>query len=313
MKLSLDLTFKLSRRVKLLGLGASAAAGVVIILIGLINHVHFVAEFGREKIVTNLFTQILNPPRLPPFYKKSIVVDYLFHTYIAIAVIIGSAVPALFLHLESRRKKLIDQALPRMLEDLAEGQEAGMTLLQALQESSKRDYGPINEELKTLVAQLTWGITFEDSFKSFAKRIGTELTSRVTVLLLEAVRLGGDLKIAFRSTAAFVRKMIDLRNERESQLRAYLMVIYISTMVFMLVIVIMYQSIFVQMSEARTGFMRLTLTIETYKTYLFDLAIIEAVIGGFAAGKLSEGVTLYGLKHSLAMLVVVLVVFTFFF
>lgn len=91
------------------------------------------------------------------------------------------------------------------------------------------------------------------------------------------------------------------------------MVIYISTMVFMLVLVIMYQSFFVQMSEAKTGFMRLTLSLEAYKAYLFDLAIIEAMIGGFAAGKLSEGVTLYGLKHSLVMLLAVLLVFTFFF
>jgi len=312
-KLGLNLTFKLTRRMKLLGLGASLAAGVVIILIGLISHVHFIAEFGKEKIVTDIITQILNPPSIPPYYKRNIVVDYFFHTYIAIAIIIGAATPAFLLHLESRRKKLIDQALPRMLEDLAESQEAGMTLLQALSESSKRNYGPINEELKTLVAQLTWGIAFEEAFRSFSRRIGTAMISRVTVLLLEAVRLGGDLKTAFKSTSEFVRKMIELRNERETQLRAYLMVIYISTMIFILVVVIMYQSLFVQMAGAQSGFMRLPLTIEVYKAYLFDLSMIEAVLGGFAAGKLSEGVTLYGLKHSVIMLLVVVFAFTFFF
>lgn len=313
MKIGLNFAFKLTRKVKLLGLGASAAAGAIIILVGLVNHVYFVAEFGELKIVTDLITQILRPPDVPPYYKRSILVDYFFHTYVALAILIGAAVPVLFLNMESRRKKMIDQSLPRLLEDLAEGQQAGMTLLQALQESSKRDYGPISEELKRLVAQLTWGFTFEESFKSFARRIGTDMTSRVTVLLLEAVRLGGDLKTTFRSTAAFVSKMIDLRNDREAQLRAYLSVIYISTMVFLLVLVILYQSLFVQMAEAKTSFLRLTLSLEAYKGYLFDLAVFEAMMGGFAAGKLSEGVTLYGLKHSLMMLVVVLVVFTFFF
>ena len=167
-------------------------------------------------------------------------------------------------------------------------------------------------ELRTLVTQLTWGAPFDSSFKSFADRIGTEMTSKVTVLLLQAISLGGDLKTAFRSTAAFARRMIDLRSERETQLRTYLMVIYVSTMVFMLVIVIMYRALFVQMASPGSTWMRLPLSIEAYKGYLFDLATVEGIVGGLAAGKLSEGVTLYGLKHSVIMLVVVIVVFTFF-
>lgn len=238
---------------------------------------------------------------------------YMFHTLISIAIIVGCGPLALVIHLESRRKKLIDNALPRLLEDLAESQEAGMTLLQALAESSKRKYGPINEELKILVSQLTWGVQFEEAFRSFSRRIGTQMTSRVTVLLLEAVRLGGDLKTTFKSTSTFVRKMIELRNERETQLRPFMMVIYISTMIFVLIVVIIYQSLFVQMSSISSSFFKLDLNIETYKAYLFDLAIIEAILGGFTAGKLSEGVTLYGLKHSIILLLAVTIVFTFFF
>ena len=281
MKVPLKLTFRIIRKLRIISLGLSAAIALLIAALG------YIAYYP----------------------------NYTFHTFISVAIITGCALPALLLHLESRRKKLIDSALPRLLEDLAESQEAGMTLLQALSESSKRDYGPINEELKILVAQLTWGVSFEEAFRSFSRRIGTAMTSRVTVLLLEAVRLGGDLKTAFKSTSEFVRKMIELRSERETQLRAYLMVIYISTMIFILVVVIMYQSLFVQMSssQGQSSFMRLPLSIETYKAYLFDLGIIEAVLGGFAAGKLSEGVTLYGLKHSVIMLLVVVFVFTFFF
>lgn len=67
------------------------------------------------------------------------------------------------------------------------------------------------------------------------------------------------------------------------------------------------------MTDPKNMWMHLPLSLETYRAYLFDLAIIEAIVGGFAAGKLSEGVTLYGLKHSVMMLSVVLVIFTFFF
>ncbi len=313
MKLSPVTALKSSHRTRQIGTGASIAAAGLIVLTGLVTHVCFVAEYGQSKITTDLVTQLTHPPTIPPYYAQSVQVDYFFHVYVALAVLVGVALPALLLHLESSRKRLIDGALPRLFEDLAQGQEAGMTLLQALQETSKRDYGPVSEELKILVAKLTWGIAFEDAFRSFAERIGTDLTARVTVLLLEAVRLGGDLKASFRSTAAFVRKMIDMRNEREAQLRTYLIVIYVSTMVFMLVVVIIYQSLFLHMTPTSRGFMRLPLTLETYKGYLLDLAVVEAVIGGLAAGKLSEGRLLYGLKHSVLMLVAVLLVFTFFF
>jgi len=66
------------------------------------------------------------------------------------------------------------------------------------------------------------------------------------------------------------------------------------------------------MSSVPSSFFKVSLSIEEYKAYLFDLAIIEAILGGFAAGKLSEGVTLYGLKHSIIMLLAVTIVFTVF-
>ena len=274
------LDIKVTRRTKYIGSGISALAAALIIVYGYL------------------------------FYYP----EFLFHTFIAIAVLVGAALPSLFLHLEGRRKRLIDQALPRLLEDLAESQEAGMTLLQSITESSKRKYGPISEELNILASQLTWGVQFEDAFRDFAERIGTDLNTKVSVLLLEAVRLGGDLKTAFRSTAEFVRKMIELREERETQLRPYMMVIYVSTLIFTLVVVLMWQSLFKVMAEqSSSGFMRLPLTLEEYRAYLFDLGIIEAILGGFAVGKLSLGVTLYGLKHSLVLLTLVTLIFTLFF
>lgn len=281
MKFPFKLSYRIIQRLKIVILGLSAAIASLILVFGYL------------------------------FYYPR----YTFHTFLSVALIVGITPLALILHLESSRKKLIDKALPRLLEDLSEGQEAGMTLLQALSESSKRDYGPISDELKILVAQLTWGVSFEEAFRSFSRRIGTAMTSRVTVLLLEAVRLGGDLKTAFKSTSAFVRKMIELRDEREAQLRPFMMVIYISLMVFILVVLIMYHALFVQMSGSQGGssFLGIKLDVEMYKAYLFDLAIIEALLGGFAAGKLSEGVTLYGLKYSAIMLLVVIFVFTFFF
>ncbi len=237
-----------------------------------------------------------------------------FHLFIALGIVAACSAPALIYHFEGRRKKLIDDMLPRLLEDIAESQDAGMTLLQALEESSRRNYGPMTVELKRLVTQLSWGVEFEAAFNSFSKRIGTELSVRVTSLLMESIGLGGDIKSTFKATAEFVRKMLGLRDERESQLKPYLMVIYISSLVFMIILVILYQSFFLTMATGSSErFLRLPLSLESYKAVLFDLAIVEAFFGGLIAAKLSQKVTITGLKHILILLSAVSLIFGIFF
>lgn len=240
---------------------------------------------------------------------------FVFHIFIAAGLIVAAAVPAFILLWEQRRKSQIDDMLPRFLEDVADSQEAGLTLLKAFEESSKRSYGPITTELKLLVAQITWGVEFEAAFLSFAKRLDTELTTKVTALLLEAMRLGGDLKTTFQSTASFVREMIQLRKEKESQLRPYVMVIYVSVVVFMLIIIILYQSFFLSMMTGGSGeaFLKLPMSIEGYKALLFDLVVIEAFFGGITVGKLSGGRAATGLKHSVVLLTLATAIFGLFF
>lgn len=274
----------------------SGVAGAIIVLVGYLL-------FCIENEITSLFSA----EPLIKFFS-----NYVSHTYIAFAITVSLAAPSILIHLEFRRKRLIDNALPRLLEDMAESQEAGMTLLQALEESSRREYGPLSEELRKLTAKLSWGIEFEDAFKAFSESIGTELSLRTTTLILEAIRLGGDLKTTFNSTAQFVRQMIELRDERESQLRPFMMVIYVSTIVFVIIMMILYQSFFLPMAMEPTRFLRLAMSLEGYKSLLFDLSIVEALFGGLTAGKLSQGQVLNGLKHSVILIVIVSVIFGLF-
>ncbi len=241
--------------------------------------------------------------------------DFMFHLYIAVGLVVVLSPQALYSLWDERKKNQIDSMLPRLLEDIAEGQESGLTLLKSFELSSQRNYGPLSRELRQMVAQLTWGVEFEDALRLFSERVDTELTTKITVLLIEAMKLGGDLKNTFHSTASFVREMTQLRDERESQLKPYMMIIYISVVVFMVIIIILYQSFFLSMAQggSGSGFMKLPMSLEGYKVILFDLVVIEAFFGGITAGKLSGGRISSGLKHSVSLILVVLVVFGMFF
>ena len=239
-----------------------------------------------------------------------------FHVFVTGAVIFSLLLPGILISYDHGKKRKIDNMLPRFLEDVAESQESGLTLLKAFEESSKRNYGPITKELKHLVAQLTWGVEFEVAFNSFAGRIDTELSAKVTVLLLEAMRLGGDLRSTFNSVGSFVREMITLRDERESELKAYMMIIYMSVVVFMIVIMILYNSFFLNLASQQSaagGFGGLPMSLEKYKAILFDLVIVVAFFGGITAGKLSAGSAVAGIKHAVILLTMITVVFGLFF
>ncbi|MEM4312168.1 MAG: type II secretion system F family protein [Nitrososphaerales archaeon] len=241
--------------------------------------------------------------------------SYSFHIFLGFSLIVALAPLAVVKYLEDLRKRAIDEMLPQFLDDLGEAYSIGLTLFQAIEESSKRDYGPLTKELKKLVIQLSWGSEFEKSFLSFSKRIGTELVRKTSALLLEALRLGGDLKVTFSELAKFVRRLLELNRERESQFRPYLLIIYVSVLIFVVVAIILYQSFFApilgEQTEAR--FLRVPIKPENFKSLFLDMAIMEAIFGGLTIGKLGEGSYAAGLKHAVILLVAVTLAFIAFF
>ncbi len=248
----------------------------------------------------------------------------IFYPGLTFHYLVGGSVAILFLgpsivgHFQEVKKKRIDNALPLLLNDIGEGQETGMTLLESLKEVSNRDYGPISNEIKRLVSQLSWGVDFGTAFQAFTSRIGTTMTLKVSVLIVEAVNFGGVLKTAFRSTAEFLRNILELRQERESQLRPFFMVIYVSSFIFDLIVIILYQSFIlplapVPVADGGVSFLRMPLTLGEFRSILFDMAVIEAFFGGLAAGKFGTGKAISGLKHSVVLMGVAIVVFWAFF
>ncbi len=238
----------------------------------------------------------------------------LFHILLVVGIIVALSVPALLIHFDETRKKKIDFMLPQFLRDVYEGQESGLTFLKALQASAARDYGPLTKELRQMVVQLSWGVEFEEAFTSFANRVDTEITKKTVALLLETTRLGGDIKASLSSVASFVTEMNNLRDERESELKPYMTIIYLSSIIFMVIMIIIYQSFFTSMASSaagQEGFMKLPLAIEDFKAALFDLVIIVSFFGGITSGKLSQGKILSGLKHSISLIAIVTVFFGF--
>lgn len=246
------------------------------------------------------------------FLISNMIILFDFHVFVSIAIMAGLIAPSIILIFKDKRKSQIDQSLPRILEGIAEGLRAGMTLIESIEEVSKQNYGWISRELQAMVVQMSLGIPIEDAFQNFANRIGTDMTRKTTALLTAAIRLGGDLDALFMSTSEFLHQMLEAKDERSEQLRPYLSMIYITLIVFVVTMYMLYQSLG-GLFTLQSNILKIQLSQNELKILLFDLAIMEAVFGGLVASKLSSGTLYPGLKHSIAMLLMSTVVFKIFF
>ncbi|MEM3641682.1 MAG: type II secretion system F family protein, partial [Candidatus Bathyarchaeia archaeon] len=106
--------------------------------------------------------------------------------FVFFAVIAAFTPPAVLNYVDYRWKRAVDDRLPDLFRSIVQAQETGMTLPRALEESAKRDYGPLTAELRKMNAQISWGMTLEEALVAFARRVNTVLVQRTVPLIIEA-------------------------------------------------------------------------------------------------------------------------------
>ncbi len=147
-------------------------------------------------------------------------------------------------YIDFKWKKSVDAKLPELFRSIVQAQETGMTLIQALEEAAKRDYGPLTSELRKMTAQISWGASFEEALLAFGKRVGTVLTLRTVPMIIEASRSGGRVEKVFDPMGKFIQTTVLLEKERKTQTRPYIAIIYVALFVFLFTIVILFKTFF---------------------------------------------------------------------
>ena len=225
----------------------------------------------------------------------------LFDEYLLFAVVITVFPSAVLDYVDYRWRKSMDEHLPDLFRSIVQAQQTGMTLPQAVEEASKRRYGPLTGELKRMVAQMSWGISFEKAFRSLGKRVDTTLTRRSVPLVIEASRSGGRIERVFNPLGKFIESTLTFERERQTQTRPYIAIVYVAFFVFLFTIIMLFKTFFVQMTELPVMWSVL-LTPEEARRIFFHMSTIQAFFGGLVAGKMDEGAVSAGLKHSVILL-----------
>lgn len=222
---------------------------------------------------------------------------------------------------EVQRRDSIDRNLPVFLLALLSSVQSGANLVKAIEQAGERNLGALTPELKNLRANISWGTPIEEAFENFAERTGTRVARRVTVLLEMAMKIGGDVTENLEMIQKHVSEMQNIEKSRKSALQPYTYTIYISFAVFIAVAVLLTTSFFTEIEKVQDGLLTsgsgtdglfgslASMEIDKLESALFNMAIIEAVFGGLAAGKIGAGSYVAGTKHVVAMIILTVIAF----
>jgi len=230
------------------------------------------------------------------FYLTSPTLDYMM----VIALTIGAAPPSVASIIHNRWKIKIEKATPEFLRDLATASRTGIPLQVALENASKRIYGPLTYELKILVAHMSWGMNFNEALIEFSDRIDLPLIRKATVLINEASKHGGDLSDIFDSTAKYFDSINSWTTKREQQTTPYVLIFYFSVFIFLFIIIVISNMMFTPLSQTGAGsvsFIKPIISQAASRRLFLHATLIEALFGGLIAGKINEDSFLDGLKH----------------
>lgn len=223
-------------------------------------------------------------------------------------------IPAYYYRKDYVWRTKADSYLPFLLREISDAQKVGLPLPRAVIEASKRQYGPLTEELKKMAAKLSWGIPFATGLRSMQRNINTPLFDRTAILILEAEKSGGETADIFDSAYLHVTELLGLQRERLSAMAPYKWIIIVAFLVFSFVIIILLNTFFAQLAQQSAEFESnlnnlndsklggLDISLATLQVLFYHMLIIEGFFSGLIAAKMSTGNIRVGLSNSLILL-----------
>ncbi len=235
--------------------------------------------------------------------------EFLSNLMVLLSMIVMGVPPAMLHYSRYERMKEVEESFPDFIRDITEGLRGGMTLPLAIKYASNNNYGALNPHIKTLVAQITWGITFDTALHHFVKEIDNPTITRAISTVIEAHRSGGNIAEALDAVGKSTVELEKLRRERESRISSQMMTGYIIFFIFIVIMIGMREFLLPALTwgtPATSGNEMMAasegkVNVELYGRMFTHLAIIQGVFSGLAIGKLAEGSISAGAKHAALM------------
>ncbi|WP_406661303.1 type II secretion system F family protein [Methanolobus sp. ZRKC3] len=249
----------------------------------------------------------------------AIMVDFIDDkmVFAVLAVIVPLSI---FHEIRQRKKRKLENGFPDFLKKLASTNETGMTLRDSIRLMAKSDTDGLSYEIKKMWRDVFWGLEVNDALVRFANRLRTQVITRSLSLITKANESSGDIGEVLLVAARDASSEQGMKRERTMSMMIYIVIIYISFMVFVGVIYVISTTFLSEMAAAgkqmaetgsQSGFLG-SFDLEAYTRLFKHAAIIQGLSSGLMAGAMGEGNIISGLKHSTIMMLIGYVIFTMF-
>ncbi len=242
-------------------------------------------------------------------------------SYLVVIVIAILVFPISFYeYFEMVRIKKMEDMFPIFLKDLSDSLRAGLTIADAIKTASKSDYHELNDDIKRVSNQLSWGVSFEKVITEMIERVKKSVfMSRGLAILLQAYKSGGDISPIMTSVADSTILLQNVQKDQETSMSEQTAIIYVIQFVFLAIIVVLFKVLIPITVSGGIGGVTFgeqgglnSVDMDYYKGFFFVTIIIQSICNGLVAGVTKSGSILAGMKHVAIMFAVSLVVFSTF-
>ncbi len=210
----------------------------------------------------------------------------------------------------SAKIKSYERNLFVFLDDLKDLLQGGMNIVTAVEITTDHDYGALNEPLKRLAAQVKIGVPFDVALTEVFGKIDSPMFEQVTQIISETTKVGGNIIKVFASVSTYVRTVNDMIEERKSKTFSAVFSSYFMFFVFIAIILVI-QIIFLPMLTSNSMSMtggsssatsNSSMADVNFNKYFLYLIIIQGLFAGPVIGKISEGSSIAGVKHTVILI-----------
>ena len=224
--------------------------------------------------------------------------------------------------LKKRRLRRLEGAVPDLLDRLASLNEAGTAVVSSFDRVRRSDLGPLDDEVERIWRDIQWGATVEQALERFESRVQTASVTRVVTLITNSMRASNQIGPVLRIAAEQARADRLLERQRRQEMLTYLVVIYISFVVFLVVIMAIDFVLIPNLpdsgavsgdaAERAPGVVGgvESSDVDTYRLVFFHSALIQSLLSGLVGGMMGGGSLKDGAKHATVMLSITYLVLT---
>ena len=226
-----------------------------------------------------------------------------------------------FIVLIEMRERLLKKAeknIPNVFSELAMLNEAGLNVIESFKilSSTAAEMGALSKELSVAEREIELGILVPRAIVRMSLRLKSDIFAKVVPIIVKALETAPTVKDAFYMVSRYAETEILFRSRIKSSMTLYVIIIYMSIGIFLLVSYIViknFLSTFTQWGVTSiVGIGGGIPSLESVKMAFFQITLIVSSVSGIIAGIIGDGKVQSGLKHSYILTMATYIVYAYF-